>query len=205
MIAVITGDIIGSGKTDTANWLKALKDRLDRFGTSPKDWEIYRGDEFQLEIEQPEEALTKAFQIKSCIKTFKSLDARMAIGLGEKSYEGDSVSQSNGTAFINSGRQFDVLKKQKVTMAVTSPQPAFDKEINLMLKLAMTTMDKWSVVSAKLAELVFEDPDLLQEEIAKRLRIKQAAVSQRSRRAKLELMLELEGYYRYRLKQILKT
>ena len=205
MIAVITGDIIGSAKADTASWLKALKDQLNRFGTTPKDWEIYRGDEFQLEIEQPEEALLKAFQIKSCIKAFKSLDARMAIGIGEKSYQGGSVSQSTGTAFISSGRQFDSLKKQKVTMAINSPENEFDQEINLMLKLAMTTMDKWSVVSAKLAELVFEDPDLLQEEIAKRLKIKQAAVSQRSRRANLDLMLELEGYYRYKLKKTIKT
>lgn len=205
MIAVITGDIIGSGKADPASWLKALKNRLNRYGTVPKDWEIYRGDEFQLEIKQPEEALEKAFQIKACIKTFKSLDARIAIGIGEKSYQGDSVSESNGTAFINSGRQLDALKKQKVTMAVSSPEKAFDQEINLMLKLAMTTMDNWSVVSAKLAELVLDDPDLLQEEIAEILQIKQAAVSQRSRRANLDLMLELEQYYRYKLKKIIKT
>ena len=90
-------------------------------------------------------------------------------------------------------------------MAISSPEEEFDREINLMLKLAMTTMDKWSVVSAKLAELVFEDPDLIQEEIAKSLHIKQAAVSQRYRRANLDLILELEGYYRYKLKKTIKT
>ncbi|MEX2591162.1 MAG: SatD family protein [Anditalea sp.] len=202
MIAVITGDIIGSRKADTASWLKALKSQLNSFGTSPKEWEIYRGDEFQLEIAQPGEALLKAFQLKACMKTFKNLDIRMGIGIGEKNFDGTKVSQSNGSAFNNSGSQFDLLKKQKVNLAICSPQKEFDKEINLMLKLALVTMDNWSVVSAQLALMVLGDPNLLQEEIAQKLGIKQSAVSQRSNRAKLDLMMELENYYQNKMKEI---
>jgi predicted XRE-type DNA-binding protein len=201
MIAVITGDIIGSRKVNTASWLKALRTQLHRFGTSPKEWEIYRGDEFQLEIAHPGEALLKAFQLKACIKTFKSLDVRMGIGLGEKDFTGTKVSQSNGSAFNNSGRQFDVLKKQKVNLAICSPKPEFDQEINLMLKLALITMDNWSVVSAQVAKMVLAKPNLLQEEIAQKLGIKQSAVSQRFNRAKLELMMELENYYQNKVKK----
>jgi len=204
MIAVITGDIIGSRQVDTASWLKALKAQLNKFGTTPKEWEIYRGDEFQLEIPQPEEALLKALKLKACLKGFKNLDVRMAIGIGEKDFEGNKVSQSNGTAFNNSGGQFDKLKKQKVNLAISSPYKEFDEEINLMLKLALVTMDSWSVVSAQLAEMVFADPDLLQEKLAQKLQIKQAAVSQRSNRAKLDLMMELENYFHRKVKKIVK-
>src|SRR5690554_727416 len=120
MIAVVTGDIIGSKKEDPVVWLKALKAQLNLFGTTPKEWEIYRGDEFQLEIASPEEALVKAFRIKACMKEFKSLDVRMGIGFGEKAYNGRKISQSNGSAFINSGTRFDLLKKQKVNLAISS-------------------------------------------------------------------------------------
>lgn len=201
MIAVITGDIISSRKTPAGSWMKALKSQLNHFGKSPKKWEIYRGDEFQMEVDQPEKALIRAFQLKACIKSFKDLDVRMAIGLGEKDFEGTKVSESNGTAFNNSGTQFDLLKKLKVNLAICSPDQDLDQEINLMLKLALVTMDHWSVVSAQLAQLTFAHPDLLQEEIAEKLGIKQAAVSQRSSRARMDLIMELEGYFQKRVKK----
>lgn len=199
MIAVITGDIIGSKKATDSSWISALKAKLDRFGTSPREWDIYRGDEFQLEVLHPNEALIQALQLKACIKTFKNLDVRMAIGIGEKNFQGDKVSQSNGSAFNNSGTQFNLLKTQKVTLAIRSPSEAFDMEMNLMLKLALVTMDNWSAVSAELAEIVFANPKLLQEEIGKQLQIKQGAVSQRAHRAKTDLMLELDKYYQNRV------
>ena len=202
MIAVITGDIIGSRKADATDWVKVLKTKLQKFGAAPREWEIYRGDEFQLELQQSEKALLCAMEIKACIKTFNNLDVRMAIGLGEKNYQGDRVSESNGPAFSNSGNQFDLLKKQKVTLAICSPQKDFDAEINLMIKLALVTMDSWSTVSAELAEIVFANPELLQEEIAQQLGIKQSAVSQRAKRAELDLMMELEQYYRHKVAKI---
>jgi hypothetical protein len=201
MIAVITGDIIGSRKAATPEWVEALKTKLNKSGSSPKEWEIYRGDEFQLELE-PEQALISALEIKACIKTFKNLDVRMAIGIGDKNFQGDKVSESNGSAFSNSGNQFDLLKKQKVTLAISSPQKEFDTEINLMLKLALVTMDNWSTVSAELAEILFDNPNLLQEEIAQRLQIKQSAVSQRSHRAKLDLIMEVVQHYQNKVKNI---
>src|SRR5690554_199680 len=148
MIAIITGDIIGSRKMPAETWVTALQSQLDRFGSSPKDWEIYRGDEFQLEIAYPEDALLRALQLKAQIKSFKNLDVRMGIGIGGKDFTGARITQSNGTAFSNSGKQFDLLKKQKINLAFCTPNPAFDREINLMLKLALATLDNWSVVSA---------------------------------------------------------
>lgn len=202
MIAVITGDIIDSRTTDPAQWIKVLTSKLKQFGSTPKDWEIYRGDEFQLEVANPEEALIKALQIKSAIKKIKNLDVRMAIGIGDKTFEGKRISESNGSAFSNSGEQFNLLKKQKVTLAISTAEKDFDKELNLMLKLALAIMDNWSIGSAELAEIVFADPRLLQEEIGKRLQIKQAAVSQRANRAKLDLMMELVQHYHNQVKTI---
>lgn len=202
MIAVLTGDIIGSRSDTSAKWLEALKGKLNHFGSSPRAWEIYRGDEFQLEVRNPENALLTALQIKACIKTFKNLDVRMAIGLGDKTYQGSQVSQSNGSAFIHSGTAFNSLKKQKVTLSISSGQKEFDLEINLMLKLALVTMDSWSVVSAELAEIIFADPNLLQKEIGEKLNIKQGAVSQRANRAQLDLIMEFIDYYQNKVKTL---
>lgn len=44
---------------------------LNTFGKNPIEWEIYRGDEFQLEVKNPEEALIMALQIKSYFKSIK--------------------------------------------------------------------------------------------------------------------------------------
>src|SRR5690554_3297959 len=203
MIAVITGDLIGSRKTNTSTWIKTLKAKLKNFGASPHEWEIYRGDEFQLEVARPEDALLIALQLKASIKTIKSLDVRMAIGIGDKNFQGEKVSQSNGSAFNHSGTRFNLLKTQKVTLAIQSPSDEFDKKINLMLRLALVTMDNWSVVSAELAEIIFANPDLLQEEIGKQLQIKQGAVSQRINRGKIDLMIELDRHYRNRVNNIL--
>ena len=204
MIAVITGDIIGSKGSDPAVWLEALRDQLDHFGSSPKDWEVYRGDEFQLEVDAPDEVLLTAFRIKASIKTFKNLDVRMGIGIGEKDYQGSRVSQSNGSAFVNSGTQFDLLKKQKVNLAISSPDRGFDQDLNMLLKLALVIMDDWSVGSAQLAQTLLENPDQIQEEIARKFKIKQAAVSQRLRRAHLNLIMELEAYFRIKFNKTFK-
>ncbi len=99
MISIITGDIINSRKLPSAKWIDGLKELLNTKGANPSGWEIYRGDEFQIEITNPEEALLTALQIKSYLKTLK-LDARMSIGFGDKTYSATKISESNGTAFV---------------------------------------------------------------------------------------------------------
>ena len=110
MEAVITGDIINSRKVDPSAWISILKELFQKYGTEPKNWEIYRGDSFQLVI-NAHEALEIAILIKSAIKKIDLLDVRMAIGLGEIEYRSERITESNGTAFLNSETQFEELKK----------------------------------------------------------------------------------------------
>ncbi len=195
MISVLTGDIINSRKLPSEVWMNGLKKILNTIGPNPSRWEIYRGDEFQLEIDNPAEALQIAIQIKAYLKTLR-LDARMAIGTGEKSHNAEKISESNGTAFVRSGELFETLKKQKVTLAISSGQADFDARINLMLRLGLTFMNQWLVQSAELVLVAIENQSLSQEEIGQRLGINQAAVSRRRKRANFDLVLELENYYR---------
>jgi len=199
MISIITGDIINSRKLSSTVWMDGLKRILNTHGSNPKNWEIYRGDEFQLEVEHPEEALYIALQIKAYLKTTK-LDARMSIGLGDKTYESDKISESNGTAFVRSGELFEQLKKQKNTLAINTGNTTFDKDINLMLRLGQTFMNHWLAQSAEFVLIAMENPEFSQEEIGAKLKINKADVSRRRKRAQFDLVLELDSYYRQKIK-----
>jgi len=111
MIAVITGDIINSRKGKVETWLNLLKSTLEKYGKQPQDWEIYRGDSFQLSV-PVEKALLAGLHIKSTIKQTKTYDVRIAIGIGEVKYKSQKITESNGSAYINSGECFESLKKQ---------------------------------------------------------------------------------------------
>lgn len=209
MIAVITGDIIASRKlVNQDKWLTPLKKLFNTWGGSPKAWKLERGDFFQVEITNSEEALQKALEIKALIKKvaplderkkISNIDVRLAIGIGEKTYSGESVSESNGSAFINSGEKFDGLKKENTTLGIKSPWKNFDEEMNLYLKLAVTFMDSWSVSSAELVEIVLKEPTITQNDIGKQLGIKQSAVSRRWNRAHVNEIIALEKMYQNKI------
>lgn len=201
MISIITGDIVNSRKLSSETWMNGFKELLNTFGTNPIEWEIYRGDEFQLEIKNPEDALLMALHIKAYFKTLK-LDARMSIGFGDKTYEATKISESNGTAFSRSGEVFETLKKQKINLAINSGNEGFDAEINLMLRLSLTFMDNWLTQSAELVLKCIENPSLSQEEIGVKLGINQAAVSKRRKRTQFDLVMEMEKYFRNKIKTI---
>lgn len=201
MISIITGDIINSRKLASAKWIDGLKELLNTKGANPSKWEIYRGDEFQIEITNPEEALLTALQIKSYLKTLK-LDARMSIGFGDKTYSATKISESNGTAFVRSGEVFATLKKLKTTLAINSGNSDLDAEINLMLRLGLTFMDNWLVQSAKFVLISIENKSLSQEEVGVKLGINQAAVSRRRKRAQFDLVLELDNHFRKKIKNL---
>ena len=199
MTAILTADIINSRKLSSKIWINDLKAFLNTFGQSPNDWEIYRGDEFQLEIKNPEDALLVAFQLKAFFKSIK-LDLRISIGFGEKTYKSRKITESNGSAFIRSGETFETLKKQKLNLAINSADTIFDEELNLMLKLSLSFMDNWLQQSAEFVIVAIQNPTLSQEEIGMLLGINQAAVSRRQKRANYELIKELDLYFRKKIK-----
>lgn len=201
MIAIITGDIINSEEHESSEWIDVLKKQLSTWGNTPTDWEIYRGDEFQLKI-APENAMLAAIQIKAVIKSIKDLDVRMAIGLGSESFKGSSVSESNGTAYQRSGRTFENLKEDKRNLAIATGDEKEDETLNLILRLALNFMDEWTSVSAEIVAIALDNPNLQQQEIARQLSIQQSAVSQRQKRARLDLVFELVRYYPRTIKRM---
>ena len=201
MVAIITGDIINSRGYEPTEWMPKLKSCLKQWGDTPTTWEIYRGDEIQIRI-SVSKALFAAIQLKALIKTVKGLDIRMGIGIGEESFVGAGVSESNGTAYQRSGITLSALKEKKVHLMLTTADEAYNRTMNLLLKLASDFMDDWSPVSAEIVYLSLRNPNVSQLNLAEQLNINQSAVSQRTKRARLDLVQELLAYYETTIKTI---
>jgi hypothetical protein len=202
MTSIITGDIVNSREVNNPDeWMLPFKKILSVYGKSPKVWEIYRGDSFQLEVKKAEESLLAAINIKACIKSIKGLDVRMAIGIGDKTYDAPRITEANGAAFIYSGEHFEKLKKFKQHLAVRTPWPDIDDELNVMISLATIIMGRWSSSSAALILLSLQNTSLSQKELGNKIGRTQSTVSERQTRAYYAEIMKLEAFYRKRISQ----
>lgn len=200
MKAVITGDVINSRKVDSSVWIETLRELLQGYGNEPKDWEIYRGDSFQL-ITDATEALEIALIIKATIRKHKQLDVRMSIGLGEIEYQSKKITESNGTAFINSGEQFQELKKN--TLAIKSSSKEFNDIFNVIFQLMMLFANNWTPTTSEIIKLALEDQSLNQNQLAKRLNKKsQSTISAALKRGGYDEIMDVIGLYKSELKKL---
>lgn len=199
MHGVLTGDITDSRSVPTEEWIPVLKEVLKLYGREEKDWEIYRGDSFQLMI-VPENALLAAYHIKACMKQFAKLDVRTAIGIGRVAHRATKVTQSNGDALVRSGEAFETLKKQR--LQINSEMLINDEAINLMLSLGNLTFDNWSVTVAEVVQQSLRNPSYNQKELAEVMGKSQSSISEALNRGAFEELHKLNNYYQKELKKI---
>lgn len=192
MVAVITGDIINSRKVNSEVWLPELKEYFSKIIDDPNKWEIYRGDSFQLEV-----AVTKAFDvalsIKALIKSNSVIDVRMAIGIGKKEFNGLKITESYGTAHINSGESFEILKSN--TLIIKSPFEQFDDYFNPILKLVSFITDNWKPVTAETIFYSLNHQDLMQKEIAQRLSKDSTTINKALKRGAYDELTQVQALY----------
>ena len=194
---VITGDIIKSrGQKNPDIWLNTLRNALSYLCPDEKYWIIYRGDSFQLEINNFSESFKYATYLKACIKSIHGLDVRLAIGIGNKTYDGQSVSESNGEAFVFSGEALEKTKKEKQNLLIKTNRSQMDFELNLYFRLILIALDNWTVKAAEIVKLSIENPNTLQSELGEIIGINQNAVSTRQKRAYLDEILALDNMFK---------
>ncbi len=194
MVAVITGDIINSREVDPKDWLSLLKGVLNQYGKAPQQWEIFRGDSFQIKVPQ-EEAFKVCMHIKAAIRQHPSLDVRLAIGIGDESHTADKISESNGTAYLFSGETFESLKKR--TLSIKTPDKDINEVLGIMIMLILPIVDQWSPNQSRLIQVVFENPSLSQKELAKLLHKKsQSSISEGLKRAGYDEIMVLNQYFK---------
>ena len=190
-ISVLTGDVISSSKANRDLLLRDLKVAFDKIASWESDkkqrgFELYRGDSFQGIVFKPENALKYAIMIRAHLRKLDKTverDARIAIGIGSIDYLADSIAESDGEAFRNSGPVLDTMKNG-VRVRVKTPWEEVNEEMEVTLVLADALINRWSASQAEVVAESLEESK--QTEIALKLGISQSAVNQRLKSANWE-------------------
>ena len=132
---VITGDLVNSTNI-AVEWRQTVVDALNACVTdfsplTPIKIEMYRGDSFQVVVDNPELSLT------------------ISVGIGDVSFESDNIVTSDGEAFRLSGRAFDAMGKKKLT--ITTPWLEFNNSMELVTRFADDVVSSWTVKQSKVA------------------------------------------------------
>jgi len=194
--AVLTGDIVKSREiAPRAQLIRTLKEALETASeTHQAEYDIYRGDSFQMVLPSAPAAALVAIIIRSKLlsqsaKKSSPWDARIAVGIGDISYRGEKVTESDGPAFLLSGQGMDELDKTSRKLIIKAPWEQADRSLSLVTRFADDIISNWSKYSAETAfySLVYDES---QNALAKRLDRSQSTINDRIAAAKLELIRE---------------
>lgn len=195
MKGIITADVVGSTRIpqEQRGILPEVLHKLllQLQSISPLRLEIYRGDSFQVEVERYAytpliAALLRIGMVSMSLNKAYRLDARMSIGIGEVSYAGESLGQSDGEAFVLSGRMFDSLGKRR--LKITTPRATANEELSV---LSIILDDLISCLTIAQSKVVFEclyNPEIKQKSIAEKLKVKPQVISKTLKASKASII-----------------
>ena len=194
LYAVLTGDIVKSRQIiDRPEIMYTLKRVLDSTRQEYQtEYDLYRGDSFQLVLPSPSSAILVAIIIRSKLISSSPnnnhrWDARISVGIGEITYRGDKITDSDGQAFQLSGQGLSEIEKQDAKLVLKAPWQQADRNLGLTTKFADNIISNWSKISAETAyyQLVYKESQTL---LAKRLGKSQSTINHRMATAKLKLI-----------------
>lgn len=202
MKAIITADVINSTKLPSESLNADLRDVLKMLGNEKKDWEIYRGDEFQIRNEDPAQAFETVIFIKTCLIS-KGIDARFSIGIGGVSFEASSIKESNGEAYVFSGKTLEMLKDNKLqSIMLKTHNEDLDATFNLIFQYLEVVAQNWTESSANFIHQQMLMKDKNQTEIAAKLSVTQGAFSRGLKRANYDLIAETDKFFRKKIAEL---
>lgn len=114
--------------------------------------ELYRGDSFQLLVDNPREAMKIAILLRAGLishtptKDGGLWDARIAVGLGIVDFISDKIVTSDGQAFSYSGSQLDSIGKHR--LAVKTPWGEVNEELEVSTAFVDDIITGWSTKQA---------------------------------------------------------
>jgi hypothetical protein len=199
--AVVTGDIKNFTKLPSDRRSKLVVDTEELMKTmvrDTKDAQVFRGDSYQLIIEDITRVLKKCVQLicwfklnsdrfsagsRSLTDPRVQLGTRLSIGIGEIAYQGKNVLDSDGEAFHLSGRKFDQLTKDDIIKLTTANEKS-NEVFEMLLMFMNSIMRSWTRTQAETIFLLLEKEDNTQEQIAKKLNMTQPAIAFSLRAAK---------------------
>ncbi|MDB5012242.1 MAG: hypothetical protein JWQ25_444 [Daejeonella sp.] len=196
---IITGDISGFTTIPDGGREKLMSELLTLISLWVKEKKhagIFRGDSFQLLFDDAKLAIQRTIQIRCWLKMNsqkgkKMLDAKMALGIGEISYSGKTVLDSDGEAFHLSGRGFEDLTDDDSWRIITKNKDK-NEQLKVIMSLANVLVSDWTINQAEVIYWLLEGQT--QQQMAGQLNIAQSAVNNR---LKLSRWKEIEKATRY--------
>ncbi|MEO7309622.1 MAG: hypothetical protein ABIX01_04435 [Chitinophagaceae bacterium] len=186
LIAVITGDIIGSSGVAGAKRKKLLAAMTAATAKATiflPDFkpEIFQGDSLQGFSAQKKELVLQASLLIIAMIKAKGFGIRISIGLGNRTFSTGKSLTSDGSAFQHSGRNMEELKKKKLMLAIESDSVIWNAEWDVHCVTLNYLLDRWTIQQSEaVVEILLGST---QQAAAKKLRIHQSAVQQRLKAA----------------------
>ncbi len=143
---MLTGDLEGSSRFKNNIWEELLVkvkgcfrkvEQIFPYNSFVSGFEIYRGDNFQCVLANPEDALMAAISLRCCLLSEKCygnrLDARVSIGAGSIDFlpAPGRGAEGDGEAFRNSGVMIEGMKKLKNKTSATTPWPEMNEDLEV--------------------------------------------------------------------------
>lgn len=207
IVAVITGDVVDSTaiSKDYRSVLETIAEEIKEYLSPNLLFDIYRGDGFQVFIEDPTKALLISMLFRAGLRRYsrgssidEAWDARISVGIG--SINGNIVDSNtklgvlNGEAFVRSGRALDLMKKEGARLKITTGEEQLDKEFESTCPLADIIISKWTTAQAEAIYLSLLK-NITQKEIGTELNTTQRAISKRLESSNLDSMTKFFNRY----------
>lgn len=123
-------------------------------------------------VEDPSQSMLVAILIRARLKSKtpenlrKIWDARLAVGIGQTDFQSMNLTTSDGEAFRLSGRGFDALGKDNISVHTMCEWT--NDELNVSTGFVNDTINEWTASQAKIVYMALSE-GLSQKEISERL------------------------------------
>ena len=153
--------------------------------------EVFRGDSFQLEVNNVRDSLRVAVIIRALLrgitinKSRRQLDCRVALGIGDVTYDSNSVSTSDGEAYRLSGRTLDEMESSRLMVATCWDD--INAELDVETALADGYITKWKSAQSRIMA-TYLLKDVRQEDLATELGLSRQMINKTLKSASAPLI-----------------
>ena len=204
MIGVISGDIIKS-QTIPKQQYDAMLYQLEQSlrGISKKQtlWNIYRGDAFQLQLNNPEMLFETAILIYLHLKS-SGYELRQSMALGQIDNPRSDIKTATGSAFTLSGQGLDKITNQRFVINIAEQH--VDESLLLNLAFVDVLLTKVTAKQANALYVYLTSTDNNHAALAKELKTSRENVTKLLNLAHYQLIERFIKHTQFIIKNITK-
>lgn len=205
LIAVLTGDVVGSQLIDSSDYdkmLTILEERLVSLSASAEiQYDIYRGDAYQVVFTDPARAVYGAVIIRLALRTASpSFEVRQSIGMGGASNLREQVKRSTGDAFVLSGKGLDQIKDN--LLVVNCHHEQLQAELRLLTRFFDNHLSQLTKIQSQVLLCYLTSEDKSHAAIAKALNKTRTNVTRLLNACRYQLVMEYIQHFQQSVERI---